>query len=59
MRTGFRFSVRPSEPSDETALADFFEHVTPDDWRFRLLTGLKTVGHDRLFDMTHVDHCRT
>lgn len=58
-RTGFRFSVRPAEPSDEAALAEFFEHVTADDLRFRFLTGLKTVGHDRLFDMTHVDHRQT
>ena len=58
-RTGFCFSVRPAIPSDETALAAFFTHVTPEDLRFRFLTGLKTVGHDRLVAMTTIDHRQT
>jgi N-acetylglutamate synthase-like GNAT family acetyltransferase len=58
-RTGFRFSVRPAMPSDEAALAAFFTHVTPEDLRFRFLTGLKTVGHDRLVAMTTIDHRQT
>ena len=58
-RTGFEFNVRPAQPSDEAALAAFFTHVTPDDLRFRFLTGLKTVGHDRLAAMTMVDHRQT
>ncbi len=58
-RTGFRFSVRPAMPSDEAALAEFFTHVTPDDLRFRFLTGLKKVGHDRLAAMTAIDHRQT
>ena len=55
-RTGFRFQVRPARPDDEAALAEFFTHVTPDDLRFRFLTGLQKVGHDRLAAMTQVDH---
>lgn len=58
-RQGFRFSVRPATPADETALAEFFTHVTPDDLRFRFLTGLKKVGHDRLVAMTAIDHRQT
>jgi N-acetylglutamate synthase-like GNAT family acetyltransferase len=58
-RTGFHFSVRPAKPSDEAALAAFFTHVTPEDLRFRFLTGLKTVGHDRLVAMTVIDHSQT
>jgi N-acetylglutamate synthase-like GNAT family acetyltransferase len=58
-RSGFRFNVRPAQPSDESALAEFFTHVTPDDLRFRFLTGLKTVGHDRLAAMTAIDHRQT
>jgi N-acetylglutamate synthase-like GNAT family acetyltransferase len=46
-------------PSDEAALAEFFTHVTPDDLRFRFLTGLKKVGHDRLAAMTAIDHHQT
>jgi N-acetylglutamate synthase-like GNAT family acetyltransferase len=58
-RTGFRFHVRPAQPADEAALAEFFTHVTPDDLRFRFLTGLRTVGHDRLAAMTTIDHRQT
>jgi N-acetylglutamate synthase-like GNAT family acetyltransferase len=58
-RTGFRFTVRAAQPADEAALAEFFKHVTADDIRFRFLTGLKNVGHDRLVAMTAVDHRQT
>jgi N-acetylglutamate synthase-like GNAT family acetyltransferase len=55
-RTGFRFHVRPAKPSDEAALGDFFTHVTPEDLRFRFLTGLSRVGHHQLAAMTSIDH---
>lgn len=58
-RTGFRFHVRPARPEDEQALADFFAHVTPEDLRFRFLTAVREVGHDRLAAMTQIDHERT
>lgn len=57
-RTGHRFHVRPVNESDEPALAEFFSHVTPEDLRFRFLTGLNTVGHDRLVALTQLDHHR-
>lgn len=50
------FNVRPVLPDDQAALAEFFKHVTPDDIRFRFLTGIKDVGHDRLYALTHIDH---
>ena len=58
-RTGFSFDVRPANPGDEAGLAEFFTHVTPDELRFRFLSGLKEVGHDRLVAMTAIDHDRT
>ena len=58
-RTGFCFNVRPARPSDEPALAAFFTHVSREDLRFRFLTGLKEVGHDRLVAMTTIDHRQT
>jgi GNAT superfamily N-acetyltransferase len=58
-RTGFSFDVRPASPGDEAGLAEFFTHVTPDELRFRFLSGLKEVGHDRLVAMTAIDHDRT
>ncbi len=53
--SGFCFHVRPAIPSDEAALASFFKHVTPEDLRFRFLSGLREVGHDRLVEMTRDD----
>lgn len=58
-RTGFGFNVRPAQPSDEPALAEFFTHVEQDDLRFRFLSALNTVGHHLLAMMTDVDHVRT
>jgi len=58
-RIGFTFHVRPATPDDEPALGTFFEHVTPEDRRFRFLSSVKTVGHDRLVAMTSVDHRQT
>ena len=54
--TGLTFLVRPARPDDEAALHDFFENVTPEDLRFRFLSTVKEVGHDRLVAMTRVDH---
>lgn len=54
--SGFTFHVRPARPDDEAALHTFFEQVTPEDLRFRFLTSVKEVGHDRLVEMTEFDH---
>lgn len=58
-RAGLAFEVRPALPEDEAALSIFFAGITPEDMRFRFLTALKTVDHDRLVSMTHVDHRQT
>ncbi|KQY21540.1 GNAT family N-acetyltransferase [Rhizobium sp. Root482] len=54
-RTGFRFHVRQATPKDEAIVAEFFRHVTPEDIRFRFLSGMKAVSHERLLTMTRVD----
>ncbi len=58
-RTGFRFSVRPANEGDDAALAEFFEHVTKDDLRFRFLSAIQKVSKKQIADMTHVDHRQT
>lgn len=58
-RAGFRFLVRPARPEDEAGLAEFFTHVTPEDLRFRFLTTVKEVGHDRLAAMTKIEDRQT
>lgn len=54
-RQGVRLHVRPARDDDEAALADFFAHVSPEDLRFRFLTSIKTVSHERLSGMIHAN----
>ncbi|WP_076070776.1 GNAT family N-acetyltransferase [Sphingomonas montana] len=55
-QSGYAFHVRPADASDETGLAAFFTHVTPEDLRFRFLSAIKTVGKDQIERLTHLDH---
>jgi threonine dehydrogenase-like Zn-dependent dehydrogenase/GNAT superfamily N-acetyltransferase len=55
-RTGLMLHIRPIRHEDESALAEFFKHVTPADLRFRFLGGVREVSHERLLAMTQVDH---
>lgn len=56
---GLRFQVRPVRPDDEAAVADFFDHVSPEDLRFRFMSGLPKVRHEQITIMTRVDYLRT
>lgn len=58
-QSGLKVVVRPVRADDEPLLADFFTHVSPEDLRFRFMSGLTVVGHDRLAMMAHVDYRRT
>ena len=51
-----QFRVRPAAPTDETRLAEFFTHVSPEDRRFRFLSALPQVGHAQLERLVSVDH---
>lgn len=55
-RSGYGFYVRPAHPGDEAALAALFDHVSPDDLRFRFLSSTHKVGDTQLAALTHVDH---
>jgi GNAT superfamily N-acetyltransferase len=55
-RTGYSFFVRPAMPEDAPALSAFFEKISPEDLRFRFLTGIRHVSEDRIKAMTDVDH---
>lgn len=55
-RSGFEFHVRPVEPADKKALADFFGHVSRDDLRFRFLSPIPEVRDSLLEDLVNVDH---
>ncbi len=58
-RDGLALHVRPVRPDDEALLTEFFRHVSPEDLRFRFLTGLHEVDRARLVAMTQVDYART
>lgn len=50
-RHGTVLHVRPAREEDEPALAAFFADVSPQDLRFRFLTGVRVVSHERLSGM--------
>jgi acetyltransferase len=58
-QAGFKFHVRPVRGDDEPLLAEFFAHVTPEDLRFRFLSGVVAVDHGQLATMIKVDYRRT
>ncbi|QAY78359.1 GNAT family N-acetyltransferase [Sphingosinicella sp. BN140058] len=58
-KSGIRFFVRPVEPGDVTALAEFYRRLSLEDLRYRFLTAVREVGEARLIEMTAVDHDRT
>jgi acetyltransferase len=54
-----RLRIRPVQPEDEAALAEFFHHVSEDDRRFRFRSSVREVDHERLAAMTRIDPQRT
>lgn len=58
-RRGRRIHVRPVRADDEPLLAEFFDHVSSEDLRFRFLGTVGRVDHERLATMTRVDYRRT
>lgn len=58
-RSGFEFQVRAAQPSDQSAIADFFTHVEKDDLRFRFLTAVNMVAPHLIASFANVDHDRT
>ena len=57
-RAGVRLKLRPANPDDEPLLADFFDHMRPEDVRFRFLTPVPHPGHAMLSRLVNVDHVR-
>ncbi len=58
-REGTRLRVRPARGDDEAALARLFDRVTPEDLRFRFLTGIGHVGHEQLAAMATANDDRS
>ncbi|WP_375196379.1 bifunctional acetate--CoA ligase family protein/GNAT family N-acetyltransferase [Sphingobium sp.] len=56
---GLRFHVRPVRSDDGEAVVSFFDHVSPEDLRFRFMSGLPKVLHEQITMMTRVDYLRT
>lgn len=57
-RAGIGLKLRPANPDDEPLLADFIQHMLPEDVRFRFLTPVPHPGHDMLSRLVGVDHVR-
>lgn len=57
-RGGVVMKVRPVLPTDKPILEALFEHVTPNDLRFRFLSSMRHVDDVRIADMIDVDHDR-
>lgn len=58
-REGVRLHIRPAGGNDEALLAAFFAGVTPEDLRFRFLTGVRQVAHNQLVAMIRANDDRT
>lgn len=58
-RSGYNFFVRQANLGDASALSAFFENVTPEDLRFRFLSGMRQVSDERIQAMIDVDHRKT
>ena len=56
---GLRFHVRPVRPDDGPAVAALFDHVSPEDLRFRFMSGVAKVSREQIAMMTRVDYVRT
>ena len=57
-RAGVELNVRPVTVSDQPMLAEFFNHVTKEDLRFRYLVGIDHVGKERIAELVNIDHAR-
>ena len=58
-RSGLVISVRQAGPDDAPILVKLFHNVSPEDLRFRFLTGLNEVGAEQIKAMTQADHSTT
>lgn len=54
--TGVEIDIRTARPDDEPILTELFRNVSPEDLRFRFLSGLSHVPPEQIRRMTHVDH---
>lgn len=55
-RSGLVLEVRPVHADDAFLLAKFFEHVSPDDLRFRFLSAMPHPSAEQIAAMVEVDH---
>lgn len=57
-RSGIHLDVRPVTIADEPLLAEFFDHVTKEDLRFRYLVGIDHVSQERIAELAEIDHAQ-
>lgn len=57
-RGGVALHVRAARAGDEDSLQALFDHVAPEDLRFRFLSAVRSVARDQVIDMTRTDFRR-
>lgn len=55
-RDGLQITVRPAGLEDEKLLIELFDHVSPQDLRFRFFSAVKHVSRRQIADLIGVDH---
>ncbi|ENN84670.1 hypothetical protein RHSP_68955 [Rhizobium freirei PRF 81] len=55
-REGLQVSVRPAGIDDETLLLELFDHVSPQDLRFRFLSAIKHASRQQIAELIGVGH---
>ncbi|GAC1043189.1 N-acetyltransferase family protein [Rhizobium sp. No.120] len=55
-REGLQVTVRPAGFEDEHLMIDLFDHVSPQDLRFRFLSAVKHVSRKQIADLIGADH---
>lgn len=55
-RDGLQVSIRPAGKDDEGLLIELFDHVSPEDLRFRFFSAIKHVSRKQIADLIGVDH---
>ncbi len=58
-RSGTPIRIRPVDPQDRAQIETFFQHVDPEDLRFRFLATLRRVDEGRLDALCTLDPPRT
>ncbi|WP_374630408.1 bifunctional acetate--CoA ligase family protein/GNAT family N-acetyltransferase [Ferrovibrio sp.] len=58
LQNGERLLLRPIRPEDEPAHQDFLKHVSPEDFRLRFFSPMRSLAHREMARFTQIDYER-